>query len=113
MNLIKKFKPALHGLKYAWLDHSIRLQIIIAIIVVGITIPLHLDSIAYLALFSAIALVIITETINTAIERLCDYIQDQHDPKIGTIKDLSAAFVLMAALYAILIAIWIIMHTWF
>lgn len=113
MNLIKKFKPALHGLKLAWLDHSIRLQIIIAIIVIGITIPLRLDDFSYLALVSAITLVIISETINTAIERLCDLISDKIDPKIAYIKDLSAGFVLMAAIYSIFIMIWIIIHTWF
>ena len=113
MNLIKKFKPAFNGLKYAWLDHSIRLQIILAIIVVGITIPFQLDGLCYLAIISAIFLVIITETINTTIERLCDLVQPNKDPKIAYIKDLSAGFVLMAAIYSIVILVWIIIHTWF
>ena len=113
MNLIKKFKPAFSGLKLALNDSSIRLQCYIAIGVLLVAIVARLDAICWLGLSSAIAMVIITETINTTIERMCDLIQPELDPRIRYIKDLSAGFVLMASLYALCIAIWIIIHTWF
>ena len=113
MNLIKKFKPAIHGLKLALMDPSIRLQCAVALIALLLAFLVHLDAISWLALISAIAMVIIAETINTAIERVCDLIQPGLDQRIGYIKDLSAGFVMMAAIYALFIAIWIIIHTWF
>ena len=40
------------------------------------------------------------EGVNTAIEKLSDYIQPQKDPKIGFIKDISAGAVMLVALLA-------------
>lgn len=110
MNLIKKFKPAFCGLNHAIHDRSIRLQCCIGLITITIGMIIDLDSISWLALLSAIAFVIICETINTAIERLCDVVQPHHDRRIAYIKDLSAAFVMMASIYAIIIAVWILIH---
>lgn len=110
MNLIKKFKPAINGLHHAINDRSIRLQCSIGVIMIIVGSIIDLDMIAWLALISAIAVVIIGETINTAIERLCDLVQPDQDSKVAYIKDLSAGFVLMASIYAIFIAIWIVIH---
>jgi diacylglycerol kinase (ATP) len=44
--------------------------------------------IALLVLLGAVLLAV--ETLNTAIEMLCNYVQPQHDPRIGKIKDVSA-----------------------
>ncbi len=50
------------------------------------------------------ALVIVTEIANTALEKLCDYVQPDKDKRIGIIKDIAAAGVLWAALTALFIA---------
>jgi len=55
----------------------------------------------------AIAIVIIVELLNTAIELLVDLISPQQHPKAGTIKDLSAAAVLVSALLALAIGLFI------
>jgi diacylglycerol kinase (ATP) len=44
-----------------------------------------------LALISPILLLLILELFNTAIEKLCDRISPQHDPVIGSIKDMGSA----------------------
>lgn len=44
--------------------------------------------IAVLVLLGTILLAV--ETLNTAIEMLCDYVEPKHDPKIGKIKDVAA-----------------------
>ena len=49
------------------------------------------------ALCACIALVLTAEIINTAIELLCDRITEKFDEKIGRIKDISAAAVLVCA----------------
>jgi len=46
-------------------------------------------------------LVLITEAINTCIERICNYLQPEFDQRIGIIKDLSGGAVLLATIVAV------------
>lgn len=56
----------------------------------------------WIALFVAIALVWITEAINTCIERLCDaWCNREYHPEVGFIKDVAAGAVLVAAIASI------------
>jgi len=58
----------------------------------------------WLWICSAIFMVIITETFNTAIEHLVNLVSPKFNPLAGKVKDLSAGAVLLAALYALVIA---------
>ena len=49
------------------------------------------------------ALVWVTEAINTAVEELCDRVSPGYDPAIGRIKDLAAGAVLVSACAAAII----------
>lgn len=51
-------------------------------------------------LLLAMGMVTAAEAMNTAIERLCDFIKEERDPKIGVIKDIAAGGVLLAAVFA-------------
>ncbi len=46
-------------------------------------------------------IVLITEVVNTCIEKICDYIQPEFDRRIGIIKDLSGGAVLLATIVAV------------
>jgi len=51
-------------------------------------------------------LILALEAMNTAIERLCDLVQPEFDPKIKAIKDVAAAAILIAVLlYAALLLV--------
>ncbi len=66
----------------------------------------HLGAWRWAALLMAIALVWITEAINTCIEKLCDHVCDnKFHPTIKIIKDIAAAAVLFSALAAVGIGI--------
>ena len=54
---------------------------------------------------SAICLVLSTESLNTAIEKVADFIHPDHNEKIGIIKDISAGAVFFAAIFALFIGI--------
>jgi diacylglycerol kinase (ATP) len=56
-------------------------------------------------LVAAMALVWVTETLNTALEELCDRISPGFDHRIGRVKDLGAGGVLVAAIAATLIGL--------
>lgn len=51
-------------------------------------------------LLLTMGMVMAAEAMNTAIERLCDFVKEDHDPKIGIIKDIAAGGVLLAAVFA-------------
>ena len=51
-------------------------------------------------LVGAVALVLVVELLNTAIEKLADRLTMDHDPQIGRVKDLGSAAVGVALLIA-------------
>lgn len=49
--------------------------------------------------------VLIAETFNTAIEKICDFIEPNFNKKIGLIKDIAAGAVILATLLSVLVGI--------
>jgi diacylglycerol kinase len=88
---------------------SLRLGIVfmIALAVGGILLRFTSVEIAVLVLLGTLLLAV--ETLNTAIEMLCDFIQPQHEPKIGKIKDVAAgatAITEIGAAVVVLVLVW-------
>jgi diacylglycerol kinase (ATP) len=50
-------------------------------------------------------LVLIAETINTAIEKICDFVEPNFNKKIGLIKDIAAGAVILATLLSIIVGV--------
>lgn len=65
----------------------------------------RIDVIEWVAILFAIGFVLTTEIINTALENICDLISKERNERIKTIKDLSAAAVLISAITALVIGI--------
>ena len=83
---------------------KIHLAATVAVIAAGLV--RHLDTHRWLMLTIAIALVWITETLNSAIEKLADFAcQRQIHPEIKVIKDISAGAVLLASIASIVIGL--------
>jgi diacylglycerol kinase len=49
--------------------------------------------------------VLVTEILNTVIEKLCDFIEPNFNLKIGIIKDISSGAILLATIFAVIIGI--------
>lgn len=81
-----------------------KLHLILAIITLFISICCGLTAVEWLFIMLAITLVIITEMINTCIERIMNYINKDYNTDIKIIKDLSAGAVLVAAAFACSVA---------
>lgn len=65
----------------------------------------------WMALIFAIALVWITEALNTAAEMLCDlWCEGKYHPKIKIIKDIAAAAVWIASLASVAIASFVFLY---
>lgn len=102
------FKNRLKGFAYAVkgaflllkTESSIQLQFGMAVLVTIAGFYYEISKVEWLIQTLAIGLVMGIEGVNTAIEKLSDYIQPNHDPKIGFIKDISAGAVMMVAIAA-------------
>ncbi len=81
-------------------ESSIQLQFMLAVIVTIAGFYYEISRFEWMIQTLAIALVMGIEGVNTAIEKLSDFVQPKHDPKIGLIKDISAGAVMIAAVAA-------------
>jgi diacylglycerol kinase len=84
-----------------------RLHLIATVAVVALGYYFQISVNEWILITIAIAMVFSAELFNTAIERLADVIHPEYNPKIKTIKDLAAAGVLMTALGAAIIGIFL------
>lgn len=108
--LIEKFQHAFSGLyKGIRYDRSISVQILLATLsVIMFYVFFDLDYVEWMFVVSAIFIVLIAEYLNSAIEDVCDLLIQKYDLHVKEIKDIAAAAVLLAALYAIIIAFMIL-----
>ncbi len=99
---LRKFLVVISGLRYAVLhDFSVAYKMIFSVIILTVAFALR-EWINFLLILLATGLVLITEIVNSAIEAMCDFLEEQHNEKIKVIKDVAAAAV------GISILVWII-----
>ena len=102
--LVKSFKYAFDGLKYAFkYEQNITVHFIATLLVVIAGIYFKISTVEWLVLFLIIGLVIATELINTSIEATIDLITDKIHPLAKVAKDTAAAAVLVFSLVALAI----------
>ena len=100
----ESFHFAFEGFRYALqTQRNLRIQLIVAVAVIAISTFLPMQLIEWALLFVLIALVIVAEILNTAIEKTIDLIVKEFDPLAKTIKDLSAAAVLFIAFTTVIV----------
>jgi undecaprenol kinase len=99
---------ACNGLRLATKERNVRFHLIASVTVIVSSSFLSLTAIEWAFIMSAIALVLITEFMNTAIECICDLITTKYSIHIKQIKDIAAAAVIISTLYALIIAVLIL-----
>lgn len=110
-SLTRSARDAFRGLGYAfWHTRSIQLGVAITVAAVLIGWLLRLPPAELVLIILGGTLVLAAETLNTAIEMLCDYVHSGTDPRIGRVKDVAAGatawtelggFVGLVLLYAV------------
>jgi diacylglycerol kinase (ATP) len=94
----RKLRIFFAGLKFAIQhDRSVALQMIVSLIVLAISFGLR-EWFDFVFILVITGYMLITEIFNSAIEAICDYVQPEHDPRIGAIKDVAAAAVGLSVL---------------
>jgi len=105
-SIARKFGYAFSGMFIPYkTEISIRIQTGFAIAVAMLGIYFHISRNDWLWIIIAAALVLITETLNTAIEKLVDLVSPGYNELAGKVKDIAAGAVFMAALISILIGV--------
>ena len=107
--LINRLKSIRYAFKGAFLllktEASIQIQFVIAALVTFAGFYFSISNIEWILQILAIGLVMSLEGINTAIEKMADFVHPEHDDKIGFIKDISAGAVFFAAFVAVLVGL--------
>ena len=104
--MIKSFGAAISGLIHVMQsERNLKIHLIVFALVILLGFYFKINSWEWLSILCVSALVIGLEIINTAIEKLCDFVEPKTDQKIKIIKDTAAAAVLVAAAIAFIVGI--------
>jgi diacylglycerol kinase (ATP) len=96
---------ALKGaIKLVTTEHSVMVQTTIGVLMVLAGFYFHISHEEWLIQTLAIGLVLGIEGLNTAVEKVADFIHPEYHERIGFIKDIAAGAVFFAAMTAIAIA---------
>jgi diacylglycerol kinase (ATP) len=102
--LVDSFNDAIEGIIYTVKSQrSMRLHFLIGLLVILLTVALGLGKIETIFITLSIALVLITEMLNTAIEKMMDIVTPEFHPLGRIIKDIVAGCVLLASLTAVVV----------
>jgi diacylglycerol kinase (ATP) len=105
--IIGRIKSIEFALKGAWhlatLEHAFIVHTLFSCFLVFLGFLFDLTINEWLFQILAIGLVLVTEALNTVIEKIADFIHPNYNEKIGVIKDLSAGAVFFATLISFII----------
>ena len=96
------FKFAFHGV---WMllknEHNSRIHFLAAIAAIATGIVLKINLFEWSLLIIVIGIVLLTELLNTSLERLADVVDSEWNERIMKAKDYAAAAVLISAIIAV------------
>lgn len=103
---LKSVTFALKGaIKLITTEHSIMVQFSLGFLVTIAGFYFDISKTEWLFQTLAIGLVVSVEGLNTAVEKIADFIHPNYDERIGFIKDIAAGAVFFAAITAIIIGL--------
>ena len=99
-------KNSLNGIKNAFgSERNLKIQIVIALIVIILTLILKIELVKAMFVYISIFFVIVSEIINTAIEKTVDLVTEEYNEKAKLAKDIAAGGVLISAINSVVIGI--------
>ncbi|MCX6268647.1 MAG: diacylglycerol kinase family protein [Bacteroidetes bacterium] len=104
--LFKSFGNAFKGLiNVIGTEPNFRIHLVAACLVIATGIVVRLNAIEWCMIIAVIFLVLAMEVINTAIEKLVDFVSPGFHVQAGVVKDISAAAVLLTAVAAVIVGL--------
>jgi diacylglycerol kinase (ATP) len=103
---IRGFGYAFNGIWHAAATQlNFRVHLVAAIVAIYAGYALHISKDEWLWIILCIAIVLVAELFNTAIEFLVDLVSPDYNKKAGLVKDMSAGAVLITAIGALAIGL--------
>ena len=94
--------------KGAWLllttEDSIKAQVLMAVIVTVMGFCFDISNVEWMLQFLAIGMVLVAEALNTAVEKIADFVHPDFHIKIGFIKDIAAGAPAFAGIISLILA---------
>jgi len=104
--LIKSFTYAFRGLfKIFREEQNLQVESISAIIVIALGFIFQIKPLEWCAILICIALVILMETVNSAVERMADVLKPRIHSYVKEMKDIMAAAVMLASLLSVAVGL--------
>ena len=102
----KSFMNAFRGIWFILKsERNFQLELLAAIFNIFIIFYLNLSKIDAILILIVCFGVLVAEIFNTAVEKICDFIQPNFDKRIGFIKDICAGAVTLASSCAVIVGI--------
>jgi diacylglycerol kinase len=103
-SIYKSFCFAIKGFLIALKEErNLKIQIFVFLFLLFLGLLLKFRPYEWVMVLLSSSMVIVSEMINSVIERVMDFVKPEFDDRVGTIKDMSAAFVLIACFFSVII----------
>lgn len=86
-------------------EHSVMVQSSLAVVMIIAGFVFHISRVEWMMQILAFGLVLGIESLNTAVEKIADFIHPEFHDRIGFIKDIAAGAVMFAATAAIAVGL--------
>ncbi|HIE44689.1 MAG TPA: diacylglycerol kinase family protein, partial [Flavobacteriaceae bacterium] len=86
-------------------EHSIMVQFSLGILVSILGFVMDISATEWMFQLIAVGMVLVAESLNTGIEKLCDFVHIEYHERIGFIKDISAGAATFAAIIALIVGL--------
>lgn len=103
---LMSFRHAFRGLGLLIRNEAnMKIHLMLTAMVIAAGILLHISFAEWLIIILTIGFVLVAESLNSAVEKLCDIVSPEVDRRIKNIKDMLAAGVLISALAAVIVGL--------
>lgn len=93
---------SLKGLRAAFLSEAaVRQEVFALLILVPVTFFLDITNVEHILLVMSLLIILITELLNTAVEKLCDHVSTDIHLLLGCAKDIGSAAVFISIIVAV------------
>ena len=99
-------KDCLNGFKFININEdNFKREILLGIIALVLSYLFKIDKIEFIIIIIVIGLVLVSEIINTAIERLVDLVSPKYNKLAGEVKDIAASSVLLMCIFSLVVGV--------
>ncbi len=101
----RSFAHAFRGIGLLWSEYHYKIHIVVFFLVVLASAYFCISPLEWSLVLLASGLVLLSEGVNTAVEKTLDRITKNYDSEVKNIKDISAGFTLVSVFIAIVIGL--------